>query len=688
MTVAATIEIGTGGTASPGLGKAQGMAEGAGRTGAAAQSSSGSIASGVASFRSNWQSLLASLGAPEGLSQADVEADQGNTFTGQVTEGSAGKASAAASAPAAGAGFLLKQNAEAGSEETSALGVVSRADARAGASVALSAAEVTKSASTGTEKKEESGALETKSYHSARSALTAKAAKTAVAAVAPLPGLVPAALASCPQAAPVAAVSSDALGTGERAQSAQTSLSAGLFLNSPTGFAAASSGSHPLASEQRGEVGGPVNAAAQEAVGGIETRTMRGEVSTMNSASGISSLTPGEAESSVAGEGAPSPGAMLAGNGNAQETPASISSRTQPVAPNPNLATTPVSVQNALLPFAQDEKLIQPLPSETSRPETLAASQALPQMRTQSQSVIPMPVNQGVNVLPASAGSEGLNALPIASIPTASQSGQLSPAAAILDQPVSTGGGKSTTSDKLRSARGNENVDSAQHESRLLQGQSAGPVSAGPVVDAFAMAHALSGAHGAANAAGGAGTGNLAAMPTGPDSRETFATLDAGGATGKPTWIHASAHQAEAGFQDPALGWVSVRADSSGGGVHAALVPSSADAAQALGSHMAGLNAYLAEHHTPVESLTLASSGSGWSGASSGQGAGQGMQQGTGQQSGQETAQSADAGSRFTPLSDRTISTAAVPALPAWSGGLDGGAQSASAGGSHISVMA
>jgi hypothetical protein len=202
------------------------------------------------------------------------------------------------------------------------------------------------------------------------------------------------------------------------------------------------------------------------------------------------------------------------------------------------------------------------------------------------------------------------------------------------------------------------------------------------------MAHALSGAHGA-NAAGGGLTGDSASAPTGPDTRETFATLDAGEATGKPTWIHAGAHQAEAGYQDPTLGWVSVRADSSGGGVHAELVPGSADAAQALGGHMAGLSAYLAEHHTPVETLTLSSPQGGWTtGAGSGQGAGQGMQQGAGQQAGQQTAQGADTGSSFSSSPNPTILSTAVPALPAWAAGLERSAQGASAGGSHISVMA
>ena len=92
----------------------------------------------------------------------------------------------------------------------------------------------------------------------------------------------------------------------------------------------------------------------------------------------------------------------------------------------------------------------------------------------------------------------------------------------------------------------------------------------------------------------------------GRDSREAFATLDGGPVPLGTTWVHAGARHAEAGYQDPALGWVGVRADAGGAGIHATVVPGSADAAQALGGHIAGLNAYMAEHHTAVGSVTLA----------------------------------------------------------------------------------
>ncbi|MDE3188540.1 MAG: hypothetical protein KGM96_13580 [Acidobacteriota bacterium] len=159
--------------------------------------------------------------------------------------------------------------------------------------------------------------------------------------------------------------------------------------------------------------------------------------------------------------------------------------------------------------------------------------------------------------------------------------------------------------------------------------------------------------------------------------RETFASLDAAVSTSAPTWIHASPHHAEAGFKDPALGWVAVRAQTDANGIHAALVPGSADAAQSLGTHLAGLNAHLAERHTPVATLTLAAQESQWAGQGMGQDAGQNA--GQGGHSGQE----ADA---------RSSASAAVPASQSHGAMTAGRTDAPSAGtmpgGAYISVMA
>lgn len=87
--------------------------------------------------------------------------------------------------------------------------------------------------------------------------------------------------------------------------------------------------------------------------------------------------------------------------------------------------------------------------------------------------------------------------------------------------------------------------------------------------------------------------------------REPFITLDAGPTQVPFTWTLAGTHRAEAGFQDPSLGWVTVRAQEAAGGIHATLVPATADAAQVLASHLAGLNTYMASESAHVNPITL-----------------------------------------------------------------------------------
>jgi hypothetical protein len=244
---------------------------------------------------------------------------------------------------------------------------------------------------------------------------------------------------------------------------------------------------------------------------------------------------------------------------------------------------------------------------------------------------------------------------------------------------------KSATPVKSRAVSGAGSTSSVQPGVFAAQG----PISA-TSADVSATAREGVSAHAAAVSAGGNAS---AVAATGPDSREAFATLDAAG-TARPTWIHAGTQRAEVGYQDPALGWVSVRADASGGGVHAELVPATADAAQALGGHLAGLNAFLAERHSSVDTVTVTAPEGGWanstgsSGSGSDQGAGQQPGQQSGQQSAQQTAQgseaSAHSGAASTSRSTAgsTVEAAAKPAE------IDRGATSAGSRGRHISVMA
>jgi len=175
-----------------------------------------------------------------------------------------------------------------------------------------------------------------------------------------------------------------------------------------------------------------------------------------------------------------------------------------------------------------------------------------------------------------------------------------------------------------------------------------------------------------------------------PALRETFAALDSDAAPGALTWTHAGARQAEAGFQDPTLGWIGVRADRDGGGIHASLVPGSVEAAAELGSHLDGLNGYLAAQHTPVESLRMAAPEGNLSGAGAqqnlehgtGQGTGQGDHPGAGQNSRQSHADVQPAGA----IDGSQRTTASVHLDQPIS--VDSAAQAQRSGGTYISVVA
>jgi hypothetical protein len=91
-----------------------------------------------------------------------------------------------------------------------------------------------------------------------------------------------------------------------------------------------------------------------------------------------------------------------------------------------------------------------------------------------------------------------------------------------------------------------------------------------------------------------------------------FAAMDAGRNDGAVRWILADSHRAEAGFQDPSLGWVSVRAQAGAAGIRAEVMPGSEAAAEVLSGHLAGLNAHMASHYEHRNAVTLSAPGTGW----------------------------------------------------------------------------
>lgn len=193
------------------------------------------------------------------------------------------------------------------------------------------------------------------------------------------------------------------------------------------------------------------------------------------------------------------------------------------------------------------------------------------------------------------------------------------------------------------------------------------------------MVRDQAGAHGAP--ASVLATGN---NPTGAGGeQEAFSALDSGSTAGSPRWVHTPSGQAEAGFEDPTLGWIGVRAELGGGGLHASLVPGSAEAARVLGSHLEGLSTYLSENHTQVSTLTLATAGgSGGQAASDqhmGQSMNQAMQQGASQR-GNKVASSAQVAAAI-PNGSHGINNSAA-------GEVDAPAYARDGRGTHVSVMA
>lgn len=311
------------------------------------------------------------------------------------------------------------------------------------------------------------------------------------------------------------------------------------------------------------------------------------------------------------------------------------------------------------------------LPLRPSRVQIEAPSEMHEQCQNQTQPG----TNILESVLPPIVSLKGDGGLLVAQ-DAALQSTTVNPIAAKSGM---SGGGRTARQDAHRLTHAAGSGESSGTGSNLTGGQMSG---AEPTVST--MAHDPAGAYGPTIGASGL-TGSSGHSAPGPDAAETFAALDAGSVPGKPAWIHAGAQRAEAGFQDPALGWVGVRADMSGGGVHAALVPGSADAAVTLGGHLAGLNSYLAEQHTPVETLTLAAPESRGAGQDMNQGMSQGFNQGDSPHAGQGTAGESQANHG---LRVSSPSVAASQEASAEVGRADGMGFGKGSGGAHISVMA
>jgi len=306
-------------------------------------------------------------------------------------------------------------------------------------------------------------------------------------------------------------------------------------------------------------------------------------------------------------------------------------------------------------------------PQAESTPHTFAAGPP----RMQAQAVI-----QGAEAIASPVGSAPMGQESAMNNTAASSSVAVTDTASFASKADSAGGSKATMA---QTASRSAHFAAAVHGDR--QGQAVPAVQDG--ANNAALARDPSAVRTAVNLAGESAGAESKDRST---AQETFAALDSESSSSTTTWVHAGTRSAEAGFQDPALGWIGVRADASGGGVHASLVPGSAEAAVTLGGHLAGLNSYLAEQHTPVDSLTLAAPEERSAHTSMGHGSQQSMQQEAGQNTGQRaTASSRQSGTR---VSASVLTPAAGNEVPAASGRTETTAQGFIPRGTHISVMA
>lgn len=677
MTLAAGIEIGVMGSSTAGQGALATAAPGTGRAGAAsaalltpisaAGSASGS-ASGTGSFREGMQSLLDSLSSS--------------------AEEAAVTPSDAATTLASGSDLGFNLATKTGNEATAAGAKLSLAEALNGASSSRTTAGAAKAASSSAKEKQSDTEPKKELGKEACTAVSTHPAATETVSTDATSGLIPAVVASPAQSSPADLSSPDP------------------SVEPPTGTAPASLASHSSSNE----VSVPAAATAQTTALASGDQAADGDRSPvdLSSAKGVE-LSPSVSTNALSGS--------ALNQRDQQDVQQADATVLQDAQPEDTVIQTEQSVVRQEYAVSQTD----PKDAQEANATVLAASRGTnanqPDKTVQSQSTsvtaipsqIPAVSTAGSQSLtqksassqapsaaiqhsldgastqslqPVDASSTAIESvdspdrLAGAASTVAAQSSQTLPITQVAAKQSTTSSGKSSAVSSSRPAREAGKSDSELKAGQLAEGQQVSSVAS----DSLAVARDASGTHGTVRSASELAQTSATAT-TSSDSREAFAELDAGDAASKPTWIHAGTQKAEAGYQDPSLGWVSVRADSSGGGVHAQLVAGSTDAAQALNGHLAGLNAYLTEHNTPVETLTLTAPDSGWTGLGSGQG--QNMQHGAGQQTGQN----ADSSSQSNPPGNSMTQPAASEAA-VFQSGLDGSAVAAGAGGVHVSVMA
>jgi len=594
--------------------------------GVAAQVNSPSTVPEAESFRSGLQSLLASLNTTaDSLGDDRSEPDQPDSPTGPTWGEAVGIAPAAGSTLASEASKHLGRASGAAQAQADTVAKLSATDTRVGAAANRQTGSAESQNSTKVGEQQSTASRSVESADKTRSTRSGKAEQSNAVQTVAMPEAIPTAIAIAPVTAPVIALT----GTMARAADTEEHSAQNVFSNTNvTGTALTSIGSRSSTTDRPSRVAEAANTAGSEAEKVATTPEQGGKVSTAASPGSFSSLLARKTQSSMPGE--------------------------------------EVSLAEPTLEQAR----------HTLEPRASAQASAVEFVGGRGQTAI-QPGVQGADTVAAPIVTESADRLPGTARSVSSEMDEASPLEAIAGKTGSSSS-KATTASAVRTTRGISVADSVRQANRRAEEQV--PTSAAEV---SAMGHGLSDARGAASTSSDtAGS----ATTTGTGARETFAALDAESAPGKPAWVHAGAQQAEAGFNDPVLGWVGIRADLGSGGVHAAVVPGSASAAETLGGHLAGLNAYLADQHTSVGTVTLAAPQGGWTGSE--QGTGQSAHQGASHQGGQETAQGPNTGSQSGSASSSTDLRAISSGVSAASGEMSGSAISTRLGDMHISVIA
>lgn len=692
MTVAAAIETGIGKPPTQGLENQSKAVFGAGRSGLAAQGTSLPSMKGSGSFRAGWQSLLASIGT----SLEDL--DLGKNATGQQATSSEAKLTETTGRLTASAGVENK------SEDTNAEARLS--SALGAGSVSTISREETPANKVSKENKPAANVVrenlrKSSSPHPGKiTSLKLVAAEVAV-------DLASAAVESTSQIAPtVAAASPDIPSTGLTSKSAPTALRDRIALShkgsetdpflsrqsQSTEVSIQVSVFTPVIVRQTAEAPEPFsNQREQSSVLNSGDPTIPAQIASDSTKSQGNSQSPmpsfpdaGNSLDSSALSRIPLPGQMQVNQSQSAATaqdalpqPTSGQASVRRSAPNPSPGQTVAAIHNSNPAIAAGQNAVEITSTSQTSPKNFVTGQnEASTLHQGGEQVAAQPATQGPGAYATSISRAELSSSPEIASVVAALPVQFSPASPQApDKQGVSGSGKGSAVGLTRSVRAAGTSESVQRGTLLEEGQLS-PLAA----DASTISRVVENQ-------GSAPTSASITISTEPDSREAFATLDAG-AAGKPAWLHADARRAEAGFQDPALGWVSVRADLNGGGVHAELVSGSTEAAQALGSQLAGLNAYLSEHHTAVETLTVTSPESGGPGLGSGQGTGAETQQGPGQQSGQQTPQDSGASIVAGATSLRSLPIRPTSESPIAISGMDGSMENSWQGGTHISVMA